>query len=320
MIAMHWYWAAVALLWISGSAGASVYASRLGICAAAAIPVTLALLTELSLYLVLAFPEVRRRCEALVREHFWALPASAAPAYLIATVPTGTFSWERFAALGLCAAAIATWYRLLPVKPAADAGFLLLVAGTYISGLFRFVYPPPAEGLRIEILGQLLWIRFGVASALWFRRMEGVGFGFWPHRREWLVGVQHFVSFLPVGLALTYGLEFARLSPAAGWWWKWPATFAGILWVVALGEEFFFRGLLQQWLSAWLGLRTGIVLAAVAFGAVHLPFREFPNWRFAVLAATAGWFYGRAFVYGRGVRAAMVTHALTVATWRVLFR
>lgn len=320
MIAMRWYRAALVALWISGGAGAWAYAARRGYEASVAVPVAVALLVELSFYLALAFTEVRGRCETLVRLRFWMLPASALPAYLIAAVPTGIFTWDRLAALALCAAAAAAWYRLLPACPAADTGFLLLVAGTYISGLFGYIYPPPAEGLRIEILGQLLWIRLGVAAALWFRRMDGIGFGFWPQRREWLVGLQHFVTFLPLGVALTYGLEFARLSPAPGWWWKWPATFAGILWVVALGEEFFFRGLLQQWLSARLGLRPGIVLAAVAFGAVHLPFREFPNWRFAILAAVAGWFYGRAFVYGGGIRAAMVTHALTVATWRVLFR
>ncbi len=320
MIAMRRYCAALTLLWAAGALGASVYASQRGFAAAAAVPVAVALLTELSLYLSLAFPEARARGEAIASRRVWALPASALPAYLIAAVPTGIFGWDRLALLAAGAAAIAGWYRLLPAHPAADAGFLFLVAGSYLSDLFGYVYPPPAEGLRIEILGQLLWIRLGVASVLWFRRMEGIGFGFWPQRREWLVGLQHFVVFLPLGVALTYGLEFARFSPAPGWWWKAPAVFAGIFWVVALGEEFFFRGLLQQWLARWVGLRAAIVLAAVAFGAVHLPFREFPNWRFAILAAAAGWFYGRAFVYGRGIRAAMVTHALTVATWRVLFR
>ena len=58
---------------------------------------------------------------------------------------------------------------------------------------------------------------------------------------------------------------------------------------------------------------------AVIFGLVHLPFRGFPNWTFASLAALAGLFYGRAYIEGRGVRAAMVTHALVNTVWRVLF-
>jgi len=320
MNAMRAYRVTLAVLWLTGAVGGYFYSTYRHIPAAVAIPAAAALLTELSLYAGLAFAEVRERCQSMVRARFWLLPASALPAYLVLTVPTGVFGWERLLLLAGCVLAITTWYRALPEHPLTDLGFLALVAGVYMSGWFRYIYPEPAGGLRMEILGQLLWIRLGIVCALWFRRMEGIGFGFWPDRREWLAGLRHFLAFLPLGAVLTYGLEFARFEPAAGWWWKWPATFFGMLWVVALGEEFFFRGLLQQWLSAWLGLRAGIVLAAVAFGAVHLPFREFPNWRFAIVAAAAGWFYGRAFIYGRGIRAAMVTHALTVATWRVLFR
>jgi len=46
---------------------------------------------------------------------------------------------------------------------------------------------------------------------------------------------------------------------------------------------------------------------------------KFPNWRFAALAVVAGLFYGSAFRMGRGIRASMVTHALTVTTWKVFF-
>ena len=96
-------------------------------------------------------------------------------------------------------------------------------------------------------------------------------------------------------------------------------TFFGMLWVVALSEEFFFRGLLQRWLSEWLrSERGGLVVASVLFGLAHLPFRSFPNWRFALLAAVAGLFYGRAYLKAGGIRAAMVAHALVNTVWRVL--
>ncbi|HVX67819.1 MAG TPA: CPBP family intramembrane glutamic endopeptidase, partial [Bryobacteraceae bacterium] len=98
-------------------------------------------------------------------------------------------------------------------------------------------------------------------------------------------------------------------------WWATAAiaagTFLGMLWVVALREEFFFRGLLQPWL--------GLIATSLLFGSVHLPFRDFPNWRFAVLAAVAGVFYGLAYRSARSVRAAMVTHALVNTAWRVFF-
>ena len=55
----------------------------------------------------------------------------------------------------------------------------------------------------------------------------------------------------------------------------------------------------------------------VAFGSVHLWFKPFPNWRFAIMAALAGVFYGLAFQKEKSVRASAVTHALTVTVWRL---
>ena len=95
------------------------------------------------------------------------------------------------------------------------------------------------------------------------------------------------------------------------------ATFAGVLWVLAVAEEFFFRGLIQQLLSRLLGSNTaGLVFASVLFGLAHLGYREFPNWRFALVATLAGVFYGRAYLQAQSIRAAMVTHALVVTVWK----
>ncbi|MCO5350388.1 MAG: CPBP family intramembrane metalloprotease [Bryobacteraceae bacterium] len=91
--------------------------------------------------------------------------------------------------------------------------------------------------------------------------------------------------------------------------------------MVALSEEFFFRGLLQQWMEQVTG-RAWVALAvtSLAFGAVHLGFRGFPNWEFAGLATAMGAVYGLAFRAGGGIRAAMVAHAVVVTVWRVGFR
>ena len=50
-----------------------------------------------------------------------------------------------------------------------------------------------------------------------------------------------------------------------------------------------------------------------------MPFGTFPNWRFAILAAVAGLFYGFAFIRTRGIRAPMVVHALVVTAWQLFF-
>jgi hypothetical protein len=62
-----------------------------------------------------------------------------------------------------------------------------------------------------------------------------------------------------------------------------------------------------------------LLIASLVFGGVHLWFRMFPNWRWALLAGVLGWFCGRARNQAGSIRAGMVTHALAVATWRGFF-
>ncbi len=190
-----------------------------------------------------------------------------------------------------------------------------LAAAPILLKTFRLFYPP-AGGLRMEFLGQLMWIRTTVITVLRDLHPEGAGFGFWPQTREWKTGFLYFVFLLPVAAVLAWATGFAHPAwPQEPWLWtagKAAATFFGILWVVALSEEFFFRGLLQP--------RIGLWAASALFGLAHLGFREFPNWRFALVAGVAGVFYGLAFRAGGGIRASMVTHALTVVLWRTFFR
>jgi membrane protease YdiL (CAAX protease family) len=169
-----------------------------------------------------------------------------------------------------------------------------------------------------------MWFRTGLFSMVSIRRARNIGFGFWPAASEWKIGALYFAALLPVAAALGWALRFARPHMRYAGWEKLPlaaiATFFGTLWVLALGEEFFFRGLLQQWIAEWLKNEwAALILASACFGSVHLWYGSFPNWRFAALAGVAGIFYGLAFRQARSIRASMVTHALTVTTWRIFF-
>ncbi len=116
-----------------------------------------------------------------------------------------------------------------------------------------------------------------------------------------------------------------RFAPLQGEWWRLAGvaigTFFGMLWVVAFGEELFFRGVIER---ALLNRRRSPVLAvgisAVLFGAVHLWFHHFPDWRRALVAAVLGIACGVAYLRTGSVRAPMVTHAFVVTTWRVFFK
>ena len=101
---------------------------------------------------------------------------------------------------------------------------------------------------------------------------------------------------------------------------KLTLYFLAFLFVLTLAEEFIFRGVLQQWIEDWTwSRRTALILTSILFGAVHLWFRHFPNWRWVIIAGTLGWFCGRARNQAGSIRAAMVTHTLVITTWRAFF-
>ncbi len=312
-------------MWTICIVAAFLYARQRGIPNEVALILLPAFLIEAKFYLILGTEGLRMRVSRMLPRGGLAvaLVVSAIIPYLAATLATGAFSWPPFFILAGLMTVAAFWYVLLPHIGVVDVAFLVIVAAVILSKVFREIYPDPHPRLPLEILGQLAWIRVGAFALLELRGVK-VGFGFVPSRRDWLVGLRYYLFFLPLGAAIALGLDFAKFRPLDFVWWKTSlialGTFLGILWVVALSEEFVFRGLLQTWIGQWTRSEwLGLGIAAVLFGAVHLSYRDFPNWRFATLAAVAGVFYGLAFRDAKSIRASMVTHALVVTTWRVFF-
>ena len=255
-------------------------------------------------------PRVVLLCSALVPWLAFAVPAS------IATPRSGLL-------LTLLVAVPLGWFRLLPAGRPADLGFLFVAAAPMLFGFFEYLYPRPDPELRVAILGQLMWIRIVIAAALTDRPTSGIGFGLWPQRSDWLLGSLIALVAAPVLYVVADTVGFAAWRwPAAPWWQVAAtaiATFFGILWVVALGEEFLFRGLLQNWVAGWTGsIPFAVAVSALAFGASHVGFRQFPNWGFVVVASVAGVFFGWASHRGGGIRPAMVAHAWIVTLWRTV--
>jgi membrane protease YdiL (CAAX protease family) len=281
-----------------------------------------AFLIESALYIASGFSAVRARLECVPPWRLGALlVATAVLPYAVYSVATGVFRASSAVAIAALAVIPAFWYPALGSRTAADVGFLVLMASPVLFKWFRDLYADPVPRLQLFVLGILMWYRLGIIAVLCLRRMEGIGFSFVPRVGEWRIGFVNYVLFVPVGVAAALWLGFVRWEPVRLTWGTAAlavVTFIVTLWVLAAAEEFFFRGLLQQMLARKLGREAlAIVIAAIIFGLAHLGFREFPNWRFALLAAVAGVFYGRAYSQARSIRAAMVTHALVVTTWRV---
>ncbi len=289
----------------------------------AAVEALPAYLLELAFYASLGSERIRARLERIPAPLFASiLTVAAVLPYCLATLAFGTFKWQSLGYLAALAASVSFWFIFLPKKPFADMMLLVFMAAIWLAKLFPLWYLCPYPKLYLPVLGQLMWFRTGLFSMLSIRRVQGVGFGFWPKPREWKIGLAHFLVFLPLAaiLAKLIGFTSPRTPPLG--WEKTSllavGTFFGILWVVALAEEFFFRGLLQQWLTSWTRSDwMGLIAASLIFGAVHVFYRTFPNWRLASLAALAGICYGLAFRRARSIRASMVTHALVVTTWKI---
>jgi membrane protease YdiL (CAAX protease family) len=311
------------LLWVCGTVAAVLYAHNQNIPARIVIAALPALLVESSLYIATGFAGVRSRLTAVGDSLPLVLVASAALPYTLMTLGFGTFRFQSVLIVAGLAAVAAFWFRVTPRHTAFDLLFLVLMAAVFLSGIFPGIYKNPAGKPQLDILGRLMWIRLGLSVILIDRGAEKMDFGFLPRLREWIAGARYFLYSLPliVPLALLTGFVgrpvsslSAKLALTA------LATFLGMLWVVALAEEFFFRGLLQQWMVKLTGSRAaGLAVASLAFGAAHLGFRAFPNWKFALIATVAGVFYGLAFMRSGSIRASMVTHALLATCWRVFF-
>jgi membrane protease YdiL (CAAX protease family) len=290
----------------------------------AALP---AFLLEISFYLATMFESTREAFARISSRRSQAalLWISALVPYLVFSFAAGTFTRNAFYLLAALTAVFSFWYAVLPKRFAYDAGFIVIAAAPILLRVFPRIYFAPDSHVRVDILGHLMWIRIGVLALLVLRGWNPGPFSLWPRASEWRSGLLWFVVFILPIVALALSLHDVRFEPLHGEWWQIAGiavgTFLGILWVVALGEELFFRGVIERaFLNTWASPVLAILLSAVLFGAAHLWFHEYPNWRRACVTGLLGIACGISYWRSGSVRAPMVTHAMVVTTWRLFFK
>lgn len=307
--------------WLMLGLAAWIYARLKSIPEWAALPITAAFFIEFPFYLLPALESPRRwfaqRPKAQAAFFF---AASAVVPWLVYSIFTREAHLTGFLLLLAVGAIVSFWYVVLPAAPLSDALFLILIAAVYLSKIFDHIYLSPIPKLQLSVLGHLMLIRAAALAVLVIRGNVKAEYRFIPRRHDWATGLRYFALALPI-LAFAYwalGLVVWRAHPSM----LALAAFPLILWVVGLSEEFFFRGLLQQWIEDWTGSANGALLAAsILFGSAHLGFhRIFPNWRWAIVAGMLGIFCGLAWRRSRSVPAAMVTHALVVTVWQTFLQ
>jgi membrane protease YdiL (CAAX protease family) len=156
---------------------------------------------------------------------------------------------------------------------------------------------------------------------LFLRRLDGVGYTLAWRRGVGFQAGLNFALLAAILIPLGQAIAFIQFDPSYERLKGLPFTALGIFLFTAWPEEFLFRGLLQNLLSRTLGgAQTAWVIASLIFGLAHINNGPFPNWRYVLLAAIAGIFYGRAWMKTGSIFASSLVHMLVDLVWHTFFR
>jgi membrane protease YdiL (CAAX protease family) len=247
------------------------------------------------------------------------LPAGLGMTYLIYALPAGEFRWQIATivfALPVVLAAFLEFPRLGQRMTWRDGAVLTLLAAIYMLRGIAGAWPHAV----LAALPKLLLL--DIAAYLFFviRRLEGIGYRLWPSRDAVLIGMREWLYFAPFGIGLGLVIGFIRFYarlPSA------MIIITGVLVTflfIAIPEELFFRGFLQNMLETRLGRRGALGLTSLLFGLAHFNKGALFNWRYVLLATIAGIFYGRAWRERRQLLASIITHTAVDVVWSLWFR
>src|SRR5215813_8662508 len=247
------------------------------------------------------------------------LPGLLVIAYIIFALPRGDFRLNYAVALTAIPIGLAAMFELSPPASSAitwqDAIALLAIGLPAEFGWLRPAWPQSGMGFAPK----LLLVDAGLYAFLVVRGLEGVKYDFCLRRRDLAVGFREWAFFAPFGIGVGFALSFISFR---GWvvsGWTIAAAWLVTFFFIAIPEEFYFRGLLQNLLEPRLGRQRALMLTAVIFGLSHfnkpLPFA----WRYVLLATIAGVFYGRAWRDRRRLASSAITHTAVDVVWSVWF-
>ncbi len=233
--------------------------------------------------------------------------------YLLITVPLRAAVPLQLLLYCALPAALATVFEALPPGETLSWQDLLVLAGLALPIEYSWLRMPP--GPDLGGLPKLLWADVALYVYVVQRRLPGIGFDLRLRLRDLTTGLRAWGLFVPIGLGLGLALGFLRVHAH----WPAPGPFIGLVVVtfvfVAVPEELFFRGLLQNLLQTRLPRWQALGVASALFGLAHYIHGPVFNWRYVILAALAGGFYGCAWQRDRRTGAAAVAHTLVDVVW-----
>jgi uncharacterized protein len=245
-------------------------------------------------------------------------PLSVVGAYPVFALPAAEFRWSMF--LGMTAVVLSV--TLLLDHASGEPGWrdwiVLAILGISVD-LHFFDRAWPVGGL--SGLPKLLFVDAGLYGYLVLRPIGAVGYDFRVRLSDVRIGVREFLFFAPIAVALGFALGFLHLHKTLGSLASFGAGWLFTMFFVALPEELFFRGLMLNMIERRLGTKRALAITSILFGLAHFNKRAaYFNWRYVILAAMAGVFYGRAWLARRRLAASAITHATVDTVWSIWLR
>jgi membrane protease YdiL (CAAX protease family) len=242
--------------------------------------------------------------------------------YAIVTIAAGDFHWGWLLLYALIPIAVATLMHQAAQADPNQTGnwrdlLVLLTLGLTVDlRWFEPAWPP-----HLAVFNKMLLLNAGIYGILYIRQLDRVGFDLRLRLHDILIGLRECLFYLPIALVLGLSLGFLHFHPL------WPrlshlaAAYIFTFFFIAVPEELFFRGWMQNLLERRIGRHAALLLTACLFGLSHFNKRALHfNWRYVLLAAIAGLFYGRAWRQERRVGASAVSHATVDTLWSIWLR
>lgn len=248
-----------------------------------------------------------------------AFPALLAIPYVVFASASGNFQAKSAFVMVAFPVVLAAFLELANAETRfswQDALVLAVIAATHLLKLLQGTWGYAG----LAALSKLYLIDLTLYLYLVVRNLEGVGYCFIPRRDAFVTGAREWLYFLPFGVGLAFALHFVRFHPLLPSVLNLAGRTVLTFLMVAVPEEVYFRGILQNLLETRLGQKAALITASLLFGLSHFNKGAAFNWRYVLLAAIAGIFYGRAWRARRQVLASAVTHTAVDVAWSVWFR
>ncbi len=286
-------------------------------------PIALAALLTLVPFFAAAFCpsslELPRRLPLLPRI---LSPAILGLPYILASIATGVFRWHWFALYTLLPVAITLLLYQATLADPQQRGdwrdFLILVLLGLAVDLRWF---EGAWGPRLAVFNKMLLLDAGIYGFHVIRQLRGVGFDLRLRLGDLGTGLTALAAYAPIAVVLGLMLGFLHFHPVIPSGMHALAAWVFTFFFIAVPEELFFRGWLQNLLERRVRPARGLLITSALFGLSHFNKRAaLFNWRYVLLATLAGIFYGLAWRQQHRVGASAITHASVDTIWSLWLR